>query len=228
MAKAGRPPAGEKAKRGVIAVRATEEFRARIDAAAAASGRSMSQEIEARLEESFRIDDSLGGPEQAEILRIIQAVMDHVSRQFDRSWLEDGTAARIVASAVGRLFSTIATFANDSGELARLHRDTDVEQALRVYRDELREWEAIGQERLRFFQKAHAEEPLSEAEAIEAQQARDAYAARGPRPKPNLPPNLLAIWEEEERVRRATAFAGQIIDALLRSRGIEVTTLRND
>lgn len=56
MASRGRPPSGAKAKRHVIAVRATEDFRAKIDAAAANSGRSMSQEIEFRLERSFEED----------------------------------------------------------------------------------------------------------------------------------------------------------------------------
>lgn len=53
----GRPPKHESdVKRIPIGFRTTPEFKAKIDAAAAASGRSLAQEIELRLEQSFRDD----------------------------------------------------------------------------------------------------------------------------------------------------------------------------
>ena len=57
MNRPGRPCHGEEAKRCAIGVRVTPAMRSSIDAAAAANGRSLSQEVEFRLERSFRDDD---------------------------------------------------------------------------------------------------------------------------------------------------------------------------
>ena len=56
----GRPPLGpNEGKRMVINTRTTKEFHEKLVAATAASGRSLSQEIEARLERSFGEEENL-------------------------------------------------------------------------------------------------------------------------------------------------------------------------
>ena len=61
--KMGRPPLPpEKRKRPSMGFRPTVELRGRLEKAAAASGLSMTQEVERRLERSFRDEDRLGGP----------------------------------------------------------------------------------------------------------------------------------------------------------------------
>lgn len=225
--KRGRPATGEKAKREVIAVRATQEFRAKIDRAAAASGRSMSQEIEYRLEQSFKEDEDLGGVEQAEILRLTQTIMDHVSARMGRSWLEDATGAEIVASAVSRLLRILAAFVESSSEPAPLDYTDDVRAALEDYEKERKAWEADHGHKaiatLRFQMKAHAE-GLSESEKEQAKAARAENAQKPPKPRPRLSPEQLARWDAQQdweaRRNRASIFADQVVDALLRSRGI--------
>ncbi len=222
------PPAGEAGKRYPLNLRTTEEVRLAVEAAANRSGRSLAQEVEHRLEQSFRDEIALGGPEQAEILRIIQAVMDHVSRQIGRSWLEDATAANIVSTELSRLFKMIAAFGDD-GDVSPdlILSDESVNAALRAYEEELREWEAIGLADLDYKMRANQSD-LSEDDKAKARDARAAKAARGPRPKPDLPSDILPIWEAQERSQRAKAFAEQIVNALLRSRGIDVPTQGND
>jgi len=67
----GRPPLPEgHARRATIALRATAELRTRLGEAALASGRSLSQEAELRLENSFRDDEILA------ILARIEARLD--------------------------------------------------------------------------------------------------------------------------------------------------------
>lgn len=57
VAKVGRPAHGPELKRSPMNMKTTATLRARIEEAARHSGLSMSQEVERRLERSFRDDD---------------------------------------------------------------------------------------------------------------------------------------------------------------------------
>ncbi len=58
--KPGRPPAGPyEGKRKTLSTRITPELRDKLEAASKASGRSLSQEIELRLDRSFQTDVQL-------------------------------------------------------------------------------------------------------------------------------------------------------------------------
>lgn len=86
MGKRGPAPKGEFSdKSKVISTRIRADTREALEAAAAASGRSLSQEIERRLRRSFDIDRGsvahLGGPQMYAILRTISAVMDLAGKQ---------------------------------------------------------------------------------------------------------------------------------------------------
>jgi hypothetical protein len=60
-------------KRYPLNMRTTKETRDRLEAAAIASGRSLAQEVEARLERSFHQEAVLGGPEIARVAFLMAA-----------------------------------------------------------------------------------------------------------------------------------------------------------
>jgi Arc-like DNA binding domain len=68
----GRPPKSEEDRKAVnFTFRSRGQMRDLLKAAAAASGRSISEEIEYRLQNSFREDDSYGGPRLSAVFRVI-------------------------------------------------------------------------------------------------------------------------------------------------------------
>jgi hypothetical protein len=66
-----------KDKRRTLSTRITEETRAKLDGAAANFGRSLSQEIEFRLDQSFKIEEEFGDPDTQRFLRLLAAVRPH-------------------------------------------------------------------------------------------------------------------------------------------------------
>lgn len=70
-------------KRATLATRITDETRQKLDQAAAANGRSLSQEVEVRIEESFQY----GGPRTAELLRRLAAQVE--TWPGGDEWLDD-------------------------------------------------------------------------------------------------------------------------------------------
>ena len=72
--RAGRPKRQPNpGERVPLGLRVTPELKTRLDDAANQSGRSQSQEAELRLEQSFRQDEDFGGPEIANIARLVAA-----------------------------------------------------------------------------------------------------------------------------------------------------------
>ncbi|MEO6151858.1 MAG: Arc family DNA-binding protein [Croceibacterium sp.] len=64
----GRPLERSEAKRAAIAVRTTPTIKDRLARSAEARGRSITQEVEARVEQSFELDDLLGHVETKQLL----------------------------------------------------------------------------------------------------------------------------------------------------------------
>ena len=96
MARRGRKPKGEYVgKTEVFSTRLRPDTKAAIVAAAAKSGRSMSQEVEHRLRRSFDEDRDLierfGGRQNYAMLRLIGSCLDvNVNpNDLDSSWLDD-------------------------------------------------------------------------------------------------------------------------------------------
>lgn len=87
-------------KRQMLTMRVTQQMRERIEAAAAKNGRSLSQEIELRLEHSFLADKEFGGDEQAELLRRISLVMDIASTGAGEAWWAKYVPWNLVRSSV--------------------------------------------------------------------------------------------------------------------------------
>ena len=97
LARRGRPPLAEtEGKRSVLNARVTRETRQRLQEAAANSGRSLSQEIEFRLERTFAQDDAryedFGGEIHHRFFRVLADTGQIIGDQSGRDWFEDGEA----------------------------------------------------------------------------------------------------------------------------------------
>ena len=89
-------------RRKTTSTRITPETRARLDEAAVQSGRSLAQEMEFRLEQSFLGDEFLGGPENATAAKLVGPILQDVEARTGRSWREDkntyyGAVAAVLA-----------------------------------------------------------------------------------------------------------------------------------
>lgn len=92
--KVGRPAlTPDKGKRAAIGLRTTPELKERLERIAAATGRSLSQEIEFRLERSLQEDDALrrefGDERTQRILRIMAQAAAAIEDQHGKKWHED-------------------------------------------------------------------------------------------------------------------------------------------
>jgi hypothetical protein len=77
-------------KRFTLTTRITESTRKRLEAAVANSGRSLSQEIELRLDQSFRDDVAWGGARTKALLQILASMSQlHGPYSHDDDWLKD-------------------------------------------------------------------------------------------------------------------------------------------
>jgi hypothetical protein len=84
------PQAGERVSLGL---RVTAEMKARIDEAAALSGRSQSQEAEIRLLNSFQSEERAGGPEEAAMLSLVASAFMRGGQMAAQWKWKDGAGA---------------------------------------------------------------------------------------------------------------------------------------
>jgi uncharacterized protein (DUF1778 family) len=96
----GRPKSVD-AKRSVLTMRVTDELQEKLVAAAAANNRSLSKEVENRLEGSFG-DRPANQRTTDTFLDLIRAAIADVEVRADSSWLSDLTAWSIVKQAIMR------------------------------------------------------------------------------------------------------------------------------
>jgi len=99
------PTKGDDAKRRIVTMRVTNAAYDRIAAAAEASGRSVSQEIESRLELSFQEERILGGKSTALLSKLIASTIGLVEVETGRDWTEDRMTWEAVNAAVQRIIS---------------------------------------------------------------------------------------------------------------------------
>ena len=76
-------------RRKTTSTRMTPEIRARLEEAAAQSGRSLAQEIELRVDQSFLADEFLGGPGNATAAKLVGLILQDVEARTGKSWRED-------------------------------------------------------------------------------------------------------------------------------------------
>ena len=103
----GRPPQNAVAKRAAISLRVTPSLREKSEFAAKAAGRSLTQEIEFRLEASFR-DDARElldppGPRTVLFMRKLQAVISLIESWTGKNWADDGATSTVVKRAIDKL-----------------------------------------------------------------------------------------------------------------------------
>jgi len=106
--KRGRPPLPKaERKRGVLGFRARDDLRRRLTDAAKLSGRSASEEIEHRLDQSFEMAELIAGAFRAalgetngDLMRAIATVIWLIERRTGKKWNEDLLTAFEVSSAI--------------------------------------------------------------------------------------------------------------------------------
>jgi hypothetical protein len=103
----GRPRQSEEAKRVPVSFRTTPAMSEKIAAAAAASGRSVAQEVEARLELSFQEERIMGGSDTALLSKLIASAVAMIEIESGKPWTEDRMTWEAVNAAVG---VTLRTF----------------------------------------------------------------------------------------------------------------------
>jgi hypothetical protein len=82
-----------------LALRVTEERRRSLEAAAAKSGRSISQEIEIRLEQSFRDEAALGGREMTGLFQMMAGAAVIAEERHRKKWPADSETFQAVREA---------------------------------------------------------------------------------------------------------------------------------
>jgi hypothetical protein len=106
MAKrAGRPPIPEEERRSRnLTFRSRGKLHEQLQAAAAASGRSISEEIERRLDQSFWYDDVVGSAEIAELAREAIVCAAGIKKNSSEGLEADNRARDVLRAALLELF----------------------------------------------------------------------------------------------------------------------------
>ena len=87
-------------KRQVVTMRMSDSMRDRIKAAATAAGRSVTQEIETRLERSFQEERSMGGPEANLAARMLSSAIGLIEDEMGKAWVKDRLTWEAVSAAL--------------------------------------------------------------------------------------------------------------------------------
>ena len=104
-ARAKLPPG--KGKRTPLNMRTTRELRERLEREAADSGRSLAQEVEARLERSFANDvtfEQIFGDDRTQtLLRLVKLAKDMVEQETGKSAFDDRETSAVACAAISRV-----------------------------------------------------------------------------------------------------------------------------
>jgi hypothetical protein len=85
----GRPRDGEAIKLAPLNMRTSPELRTKIEEAADANGRSLTQEVERRLITSFIFDDARGGPHIGALANMLCSAIQMIELSTGKKWTED-------------------------------------------------------------------------------------------------------------------------------------------
>lgn len=88
----GRPSKSDSEKRQQIGVRTSPELKALLENAASVNGRSVAQESELRLLESFKDEDRSGGKRTHSVMRLLAALANDVQLRMGKAWFDDYAA----------------------------------------------------------------------------------------------------------------------------------------
>lgn len=93
---------GEGKKRWILSIRTTTEGRQRLRDAADEQGRSLSEEIENRLQVSFHRDDAYGGSANAAFVNLLGALIRDTEAETGKSWRTDRLTWEKVRDRIAR------------------------------------------------------------------------------------------------------------------------------
>lgn len=91
---------GEGKKRWILSIRTTADGRQRLVDSADANGRSLSEEIEARLQQTYQSDDAMGGFQNAAFVNLLGATIREAEAQTGKCWRSDPRTWEAVREAV--------------------------------------------------------------------------------------------------------------------------------
>ncbi len=102
--KRGRPrkPESEK-RRNNVTIRMRDDVKRRIEEAADSQGRSLSEEIEFRLERTFLEEAAYGGKELSGLLKLMVGAAEIIQARTDKSWSSDWETSIAVRAAWTKL-----------------------------------------------------------------------------------------------------------------------------
>ena len=114
----GRPPKGPyEDKRKTLSTRITSNLRTRLEEAAEETGRSLSQEIEFRLEQSFKDDEAvheaLGGKHVYALMRLLGSAVLIIETGTDKRWRDDRATHQQVKATIGNLLDGLGPHTKD-------------------------------------------------------------------------------------------------------------------
>jgi hypothetical protein len=98
-----RPGRPSKGKRGTFTFRVTGFLRGHLEAAADASGRSVSEEIEHRLEQTYLLDRVMGDPLSGEFVRQVITCLDMARTDRGEAWHTNDRSKHALATALAQL-----------------------------------------------------------------------------------------------------------------------------
>jgi hypothetical protein len=98
-----RPGRPSKGKRGTFTFRVTGFLRGHLEAAADASGRSVSEEIEHRLEQTYLLDRIIGDPRSGELVRQVITCLDMARPESGQAWYTSETSKQALGIALAQL-----------------------------------------------------------------------------------------------------------------------------
>jgi hypothetical protein len=102
----GRPPKAKEDRKAVnFTFRSRGQMRERLQTAAMASGCSISEEIERRLEESFRTEDLYGGPHISAVFRILANHIALARAKAGGNWAENDQVRNEIAQVFADLLA---------------------------------------------------------------------------------------------------------------------------
>ena len=131
-------PPGE-GKRAPLNMRTTQEIRARLEKAAADSGRSLVQEVETRLERSFLVEDHLavlsGDPKTATFVREMLEAKRVIEAYQEKSAWDDFECHEAMKAALNRLLAQQAPKPSQNLEKRRATYERYKEKKLKPWRD---------------------------------------------------------------------------------------------
>lgn len=101
-----------------VAARLSAEIRAKVEAAADRNGRSLAQEVEARVQRSFHDDDALAG-DRGMLLRMLAGAIWSIEQRYGHPWSKDWRTGQAVRRAMNRLLDALLPPLPDD-EIARI------------------------------------------------------------------------------------------------------------